>query len=332
MPVSEMCSQVSSVVCTSSVNKKEKRCSVGESGRGKLQTCLKRPMLGNFRKIISLDGIEHYGCLSPSIQKEPLEEKKCDAVTSFAMTSDLTYRVKSTLTIPTRGDPTTVSISPDGTLVAVGCADGHVFVWCARSYELFFQASPPVGEGESTEACVVNMTWMSNELLAFSRKNGLVSILLVGKVRASTRRRRGTHSFYQRFIEAVSIAVHDHLPVVAMAYSDTLNCWATATYNEINFVRWKRNECNPLVTQYFALFQLSLLSSGHTFHASPTDRIIAKRVSVSSEEEQTVEVTSLNWMKKSSSVAHLVVSFLHHHVEWVNLTITPPLFFSAGFR
>ena len=26
-------------------------------------------------------------------------------------------------------------------------------------------------------------------------------------------------------------------------------------------------------------------------------------------------VTSLNWIKKSNSVAHLVVSFLYHHVE-----------------
>jgi hypothetical protein len=47
----------------------------------------------------------------------------------------------------------------------------------------------------------------------------------------------------QRFIEAVSLAVHDRLPVLAMAYSDTLESWATATHNEINFVRWKRSDC-----------------------------------------------------------------------------------------
>lgn len=56
-------------------------------------------------------------------------------------------------------------------------------------------------------------------------------------------------------------------------------------------------------------------SQGHTFHVRPEDRIIAKRVVVSSEEDQPVEVTSLNWIKRSSAVAHLVVSFLHHHVE-----------------
>ena len=55
---------------------------------------------------------------------------------------------------------------------------------------------------------------------------------------------------------------------------------------------------------------------GYTFHAQ--DRIVAKRVVVSSEEEQPVMVTSLNWIKKSATVAHLVVSFLYHHVEYVD--------------
>lgn len=100
-----------------------------------------------------------------------------------------------------------------------------------------------------------------------------------------------------------------------MAYSDTLNYWATATHNEINFVRWKRNDCNHPAIVHIAPRLLTLLSLGHTFHVNPADRITAKRVSVSSEEERRVEVTSLNWMKKSNGVAHLVVSFLHHHVE-----------------
>ena len=56
---------------------------------------------------------------------------------------------------------------------------------------------------------------------------------------------------------------------------------------------------------------------GHTFHIHPEDRIIAKRVMVTSEEERPVAVTSLNWIQKSAAVAHLVVSFLHHHVEYV---------------
>ena len=58
-------------------------------------------------------------------------------------------------------------------------------------------------------------------------------------------------------------------------------------------------------------------SQGQTFHMRPEDRIVAKKVVVSSEEDQPVEVTSLNWIKRSSTVAHLVVSFLHHHVEYV---------------
>lgn len=47
----------------------------------------------------------------------------------------------------------------------------------------------------------------------------------------------------QHFIEAVSLAAHDHLPVLAIAYSDALNLWATATHNEIAFIRWKRSDC-----------------------------------------------------------------------------------------
>ena len=104
---------------------------------------------------------------------------------SLTMTSHLIYRATSTLPMPTRGDPTAVSISPEGSFIAVGSTDGHVFVWCSRTYELFCQASPPVGEDESTGSCVTNMTWMTNGLLAFSRENGLISILLVGKVRKS---------------------------------------------------------------------------------------------------------------------------------------------------
>ena len=56
---------------------------------------------------------------------------------------------------------------------------------------------------------------------------------------------------------------------------------------------------------------------GNTFYARPEDRIIAKRVAVSSEGERPVVVTSLNWIKKSSTVAHLLVAFLHHYVEYV---------------
>ena len=122
----------------------------------------------------------------------------------------------------------------------------------------------------------------------------------------------------QNYIRAVSLAVHDRLPVLAMAYSDTINSWATATYNEINFVRWKRGDCKSPRKLRLRNVPTSLTCdfSGHTFYMNPQDRIIAKRVAVSSEEERPVTVTSLNWIKKSTSAAHLVVSFLHHHVEY----------------
>jgi len=106
---------------------------------------------------------------------------------SLAMDPHLVYRVTSTLPIPTQGIPTAASINPEGSFIAVGSADGHVIIWCSRSYELFCQTSPLVGECGSTGARVVNMTWVTNELLAFSRRNGLMSVLLVGKVRESIR-------------------------------------------------------------------------------------------------------------------------------------------------
>ena len=93
------------------------------------------------------------------------------------------YGVASTLQMPTQGDPTVIAISPEGTLIAVGSADGHVFVWCLLSYELLCQTSPPSGECGLTGAQVTNMTWMPNGLLVFSRRNGLMGMLLIGKVR-----------------------------------------------------------------------------------------------------------------------------------------------------
>jgi hypothetical protein len=115
-----------------------------------------------------------------------------------------------------------------------------------------------------------------------------------------------------------------------MAYSDTLNFWATATYNEINFVRWKRSDCRFFVVNCMKVS--NLWSSGRTFHTTPCDRIVAKRVAVSSEEERPVTVTSLNWIRKSNSVAHLVVSFLYHHVECVVLKVLPACCVSSPDR
>lgn len=102
------------------------------------------------------------------------------------MGSHLTYEVVSTLRLPSQGNPTVVSINPEGTFIAVGCADGSVLVWRLRSYELLCQTSPPLNEQCAAEVYVTNMTWMSNGLLVFSRKNGLMSMLLIGKVRRST--------------------------------------------------------------------------------------------------------------------------------------------------
>jgi len=99
------------------------------------------------------------------------------------MSSRLAYKVVSTLRLPTQGNPTVVSINPEGTFIAVGSADGSILIWCLRSYELLCQASPPPDDQCAADVCVTNVTWVSGGLLAFSRKNGLMGMLLVEKVR-----------------------------------------------------------------------------------------------------------------------------------------------------
>ena len=84
------------------------------------------------------------------------------------MSTHLTYRVASTLNIPTQGDPTALSIGLEGTLIAVGGADGHVFVWYLRTYKLLCQISPPPDEYgvTDTDAGVTNMVrWRSVGLM-----------------------------------------------------------------------------------------------------------------------------------------------------------------------
>ena len=99
------------------------------------------------------------------------------------MSSHLTYKVVSTLRLPTQEDPTVVSINPEGTFIAAGGADGSVLVWRLRTYELICQALPSSNGQCVAGSYVTNMTWISNGLLAFSRRNGLMGTLLVEKVR-----------------------------------------------------------------------------------------------------------------------------------------------------
>lgn len=98
------------------------------------------------------------------------------------MNAHFTYRVMSTLHMPAQGDPTAIAISPEGTFVAAGSADGRVLVWSLLSYELLCQTSPPFDE-RPTDTRITSMTWMPDGLLVFSRRNGLLGMLLVGKVR-----------------------------------------------------------------------------------------------------------------------------------------------------
>ena len=64
----------------------------------------------------------------------------------------------------------------------------------------------------------------------------------------------------QRFVEGACLAAHDHLPVCDMVYSEINGLWATATHNEIAFIRWKPSSCecryNEVVLTFF--FKLSL--------------------------------------------------------------------------
>ena len=101
----------------------------------------------------------------------------------LAMNSHLTYKVVSTFRLPTQAKPTVVSFNPEGTFIAAGSTDGSILVWDLRSHELLCQASPPLNDHCVADAYITNMTWVSNVLLAFSRKNGLMGMLLVEEVR-----------------------------------------------------------------------------------------------------------------------------------------------------
>ena len=99
------------------------------------------------------------------------------------MNTHLTYRATSTLCMPTPGDPTAVAISPEGTMIAAGSIYGSIFVWSLSSHELLCRTSPPLDECDVLDTRITSMTWMPNGLLVFARENGLMSLLLVGKVR-----------------------------------------------------------------------------------------------------------------------------------------------------
>ena len=227
-----------------------------------------------------------------------------------------TYEVVSTLHLPTQGDPTVVAIDPEGSLIAVGTADGHVLVWCLLSYELLCQTSPPPNECGLTGTQVTNMTWMPNGLLAFARRNGLMGMLLVGKVRNEFRAKATAYRLLPSNLSKLC----------PLQFTTTCLCsqWLTAIPSACGLpqpiMKSGSSDGNGAIVSLPTVRTLVSPDSrpqGHTFDIHPEDRIIAKRVAVSSEEERPVTVTSLNWIKKSATVAYLVVSFLHHHVEYV---------------
>lgn len=75
---------------------------------------------------------------------------------------------------------------------------------------------------------------------------------------------------------------------------------------------------NPALVSVLVMEQppilCSLTATGSSFRMTPEDRILAKKTSITSEEEKPVCVTSLAWIRGGT---HLLVSFLNHHAEYV---------------
>jgi len=227
------------------------------------------------------------------------------------MKSHLTYRVVSSLSLPSSEKIVTLSIDPDGCFLAAGGTSGHVFVWCLRAHKLLCRAAPS-GEHHTTDTSVTAMMWLRGGLLFFGRQNGLLGTLRIGKGGLSFLHAIPYLTISQKYIEAASLVAHERSPVCAIAYSEEIQTWATATNNEIRFIKWKRADCEQHYQLRSSVYSRDL---GCTFSADEGDRIVAKKTILSSELQNPVQVTSLNWVRKSTGVAHLLVSFLHHHVE-----------------
>jgi WD40 repeat protein len=95
------------------------------------------------------------------------------------MKPHLTYQVVSSLSLPPNEKVGTVSIDPDGYLIAAGGTDGRVFVWCLHTHKLLCHASPSPGEQDTAD--VTSMIWLRGGMLFFGRKNGLLGMLRVRK-------------------------------------------------------------------------------------------------------------------------------------------------------
>ena len=158
------------------------------------------------------------------------------------MKSRLRYRVVSSLSTPFSEKVTALSIDPDGRFLAAGGSGGHVFVWCLRAHKLLCRAAPS-GEHRATDSSVTTITWLRDGLLFFGRQNGLLGTLRIGKECLPLLCVFSHLTTPQKHIEAASLVAHERSPVCAIAYSEEIQTWATATNNEIRFIKWKRADC-----------------------------------------------------------------------------------------
>lgn len=99
------------------------------------------------------------------------------------MRERLTYRVVHTLPVPESVRPTAIAINPEGTLIAAGCANGGISIWCLNTCDLICQASPPGCACGGCATAITSMMWLRGGALFFGRRNGLMGVIRVGKVR-----------------------------------------------------------------------------------------------------------------------------------------------------
>ena len=99
------------------------------------------------------------------------------------MQDHLTYRVAHKLPVPSDNRPIALAINPEGTLIAVGCESGNVFIWCSNTYDLVCQGSPPGCVCGGCAATITSMMWLEGGVFFFGRCNGLMGVIRIGKVR-----------------------------------------------------------------------------------------------------------------------------------------------------
>jgi WD40 repeat protein len=218
--------------------------------------------------------------------------------------------------LKTSGIPSAIALNPSGDHLAVGCSNGDICIWRLPLEDDALLPTHKVCINEWSGVGVLSALWVSDTLVAFGRRNGLIAVIKLDYVRAHVRRPLfplPTILQSQENLSVVNLEADDPSQAIRhISYHDRLKRVATAASNDISIWDWDQRQCMSWQSSFRALADLVL---GHlwkkvrTFpaHTAPA---------LSKEEESVVEITSVHWLKRHKGLkGALLVSFLHHGVR-----------------